>query len=406
MRHIRRMKMKAHKTGLFLGMGLLAALPASAAVFSGEALAADSSGVDIAELFYTYSGDNIVTQYYDPDEISSAGERRDKTYLAFLGLYQEDLDWNGIQELLAVQIRSSQENPAENQLVAEVYEYEGNKLQRVAQTELAGQVLEAELGRADVFVVNTDSGISLVCEHVEQSGIFSEEVEWNLGVFHYDGTQFVQDSRAEFSGANPEEAEVPEAWEALNHLGLYPQTLVGTAVADQVDPIQRICSVERYPVTDALTVQTFLDGQESQTMQYGETMFFSYVNQGLENKLPVEFVTDHGTAESAGQAREVSADGRDFVIPDSDSRLITEEDLNGLTEYEILLARNEIYARRGRIFQNEELSAYFGSKAWYQPTVPGNEFDENYAANVFNEFELRNIDTIVAYEKEHGFNQF
>lgn len=96
---------------------------------------------------------------------------------------------------------------------------------------------------------------------------------------------------------------------------------------------------------------------------------------------------------------------KDYIIPDSDSRYITDEDLTGLSDYEILLARNEIYARHGRIFVNEDLNSYFRSKSWYQPAVSGEDFTEEYAASVFNEYERANIDTIVKYEQAHNINQ-
>ena len=39
-----------------------------------------------------------------------------------------------------------------------------------------------------------------------------------------------------------------------------------------------------------------------------------------------------------------------------------------------MIARNEIYARHGRKFNDSELQAYFNSKSWYKGTVNPEDF--------------------------------
>ncbi|WP_050426150.1 YARHG domain-containing protein [Bradyrhizobium tropiciagri] len=57
----------------------------------------------------------------------------------------------------------------------------------------------------------------------------------------------------------------------------------------------------------------------------------------------------------------------DFIIPDSDSRLLTESDLKALSKDDLRIARNEIFARRGRYFNAPDLTARFSRFAWYVP---------------------------------------
>jgi len=57
----------------------------------------------------------------------------------------------------------------------------------------------------------------------------------------------------------------------------------------------------------------------------------------------------------------------DFLFPDSDSRLLAEGDLKTLSKDELRLARNEIFARRGRYFNSPDLTARFSKFAWYVP---------------------------------------
>ena len=71
--------------------------------------------------------------------------------------------------------------------------------------------------------------------------------------------------------------------------------------------------------------------------------------------------------------------------------------------------RNDLALQKYKLIApllNEDLDSYFRSKSWYQPTVSGSDFTEEYAASVFNDFERTNIDTIVKYEQAHNINQF
>ena len=57
-----------------------------------------------------------------------------------------------------------------------------------------------------------------------------------------------------------------------------------------------------------------------------------------------------------------------FIIPDSNTRYLTEDDLRGLTSDELEIARNEIYARHGYIFVSNEWKDFFVGRYWYTPT--------------------------------------
>ena len=61
------------------------------------------------------------------------------------------------------------------------------------------------------------------------------------------------------------------------------------------------------------------------------------------------------------------------------------------------IARNEIFARHGYIFNDEELSQYFNSTSWYDGTIPSDQFDMDA---VLNDFEKKNIELIERAENE------
>ena len=71
----------------------------------------------------------------------------------------------------------------------------------------------------------------------------------------------------------------------------------------------------------------------------------------------------------------------------SDQREYTLEELQDYPEEILYLALNEIYARHGYIFKNEDLQNYFMGQVWYVPFVEGENFNEE----VLNDFEKENL---------------
>ncbi len=59
--------------------------------------------------------------------------------------------------------------------------------------------------------------------------------------------------------------------------------------------------------------------------------------------------------------------GQGEMVPGSGSRLLTEEDLDDLSKAELFVARNEIFARHGRVFRSPVLRRHFERFSWYRP---------------------------------------
>lgn len=91
----------------------------------------------------------------------------------------------------------------------------------------------------------------------------------------------------------------------------------------------------------------------------------------------------------------------EYIIPDSDSRYLTRDELTSLTSQQCNYARNEIYARKGRKFHSIELQEYFATKEWYEPLYEPEYFDANIE-NFCNDYEIKNGEIILAYESEKG----
>ena len=85
-----------------------------------------------------------------------------------------------------------------------------------------------------------------------------------------------------------------------------------------------------------------------------------------------------------------------YLLPDSDTYYITEADISWMDDTELMLARNEFYARRGRRFVTRSIQNYFDRQAWYVGTIDPDDF----TSEMFNRYEQANVDFIVAYENK------
>lgn len=79
-----------------------------------------------------------------------------------------------------------------------------------------------------------------------------------------------------------------------------------------------------------------------------------------------------------------------YLLADSSRKYLKTDDLRGLSEDELVLARNEIFAKHGRLFKDAELNNYFNSKTWYRGFIAA----ENFSENQLNDFEKKNVELI------------
>ena len=88
------------------------------------------------------------------------------------------------------------------------------------------------------------------------------------------------------------------------------------------------------------------------------------------------------------QSEQQTGDASEYILPESNTRLLTESDLSGLTKEQLRLARNEMFARHGMIFGVEDLDSYFATKSWYQPTYTAEEFYDHVEMSLIEEKNL------------------
>lgn len=127
---------------------------------------------------------------------------------------------------------------------------------------------------------------------------------------------------------------------------------------------------------------------------------------GLRGGTSVRFTVDV-PADDADDAEEQTDDEQaapasdgDYVLADSDTRLYTADELESLSDWELEIARNEIYARHGREFSNEALREYFEGQPWYEPRYSAEEFDA--LDGVLNQTEVANAELILSIEQSRS----
>jgi hypothetical protein len=103
--------------------------------------------------------------------------------------------------------------------------------------------------------------------------------------------------------------------------------------------------------------------------------------------------TATASAKSTSSSTSLTSTSGDYVISNSSTRVISKSELTNLTPWQLKVARNEIYARHGRIFVHKDLQCYFATKSWYKE-------DPNFSESSLSTTENKNVATIQAYEQE------
>ena len=96
--------------------------------------------------------------------------------------------------------------------------------------------------------------------------------------------------------------------------------------------------------------------------------------------------------ENVREARDVSNVNEPLFA--TNKQYYTKENFENEPKLVIHLAKNEIYARHGYIFKNEDLYNYFMGCVWYNPTCKAEDFDDS----VLNEYEKANLEVLASMD--------
>jgi len=116
-----------------------------------------------------------------------------------------------------------------------------------------------------------------------------------------------------------------------------------------------------------------------------------------------EGVNPHVTALTVVIPAEVpgtpDSDPLQYFIENCHLQYLTRDDLDGFDAQMSRIARNAVYARSGRKFNDAELQNYFQQFDWYVPSVDPNQF----TTAMMNDCQIKNIELVTAYEREMGY---
>lgn len=101
----------------------------------------------------------------------------------------------------------------------------------------------------------------------------------------------------------------------------------------------------------------------------------------------------------AGVVRRMD-DPDDYALYDTHDKVFTAEELDSLTDFQLFVVRNEIFARYGRRFSDDTLAMYFDTKSWYVPLYDGEEFDQ--MPSPLTAAEKANCETLLALEQSRN----
>ena len=87
----------------------------------------------------------------------------------------------------------------------------------------------------------------------------------------------------------------------------------------------------------------------------------------------------------------------EYIIANVDKDIISLDSLRTLSDVDLILARNEIFARHGRRFNTTWIQEYFDKQSWYEGTIAPEDFDPD----VLNDVEHANVDRMQYVEKNH-----
>lgn len=110
-----------------------------------------------------------------------------------------------------------------------------------------------------------------------------------------------------------------------------------------------------------------------------------------------EYYEEDKFIEDEPEPKKKKKNKKSYVIAYSSDRKLTKNDLKNLSAEKLRLARNEVYARHGRLFNDEMLQGYFNNKKWYKGKIK----PENFSESILTDIERYNVSFILEYENSH-----
>lgn len=269
-----------------------------------------------------------------------------------------DFDGDGNEELLTYDMEKIDGDWA---VTASIYEQKDGQVQKADTKTLLEKAFSfCDSGDVRFFLkddkyICMDSGLSCF--------VIADGMQYAVKAYSYNGEKLVEMANEELQGSDFYEVghSMTEYVDQLNTMG-FSKTAAAVYDRDEL----RVCAADSGItfLSKILLHHSYLE--EDKTWAYDPYAYMEFV-EGEE-------------AEDA------------YVLPESNEKELSADELRDLGEDRLRIARNEIYARYGRSFQDEALAQYFQKKAWYCQS-------ETIDDTVLSETELANRDLIQQAEQ-------
>lgn len=144
------------------------------------------------------------------------------------------------------------------------------------------------------------------------------------------------------------------------------------------------------------------------TLEDGTALLFLRVSDsegkdmGYELMMVNEQLNSNGFQEDYLNEYDVTTD--EFYYPDLSERLWEYDELRDFDVTELSIARNQIYAKHGREFQDLFLRGVFERKSWYHAKITADEFSK-MQQDILTDIERENLETISQLEVNWGIRK-
>lgn len=314
------------------------------------ALHLNGSNLDGVSFTYTKTEDGMWQRSsLDDSPFQTAGN---------LDFVLRDFDGDGSEELLTYDMEKRDGDWA---VTASIYEQKDGQVQKADTKTLLEKAFSfCDSGDVRFFLkddkyICMDSGLSCF--------VIADGMQYAVKAYSYNGEKLVEMANEELQGSDFYEVghSMTEYVDQLNTMGF---SKTAAAVYDR--DVLRVCAADSGItfLSKILLHHSYLE--EDKTWAYDPYAYMEFV-EGEE-------------AEDA------------YVLPESNEKELSADELRDLGEDRLRIARNEIYARYGRSFQDEALAQYFQKKAWYCQS-------ETIDDTVLSETELANRDLIQQAEQ-------
>ena len=281
----------------------------------------------------------------------------------YMGALIKDISGDGVEDLVVVYSEDSG-------IYADIYTVEDSDIVTEQEKLQLLSIGEWDYNKAAVYLKNTKTGYNLVAESYTVVSHYADGVEVNINAYSCAKHKYISITDYSAAGSDIEQDTINSAIANATKAGLVNiTTAFDNMFLAQDSDVELIAG---------LTAQ--IDGE------FDYDAFINLDNYVYE-QAEIANLTESGIIQPDAQAaflEKISGSSEDaftgdYVFPMSDQVLLTEEDVAPILDDQekLSIARNEIYARHGRMFDTEWLQEYFNSKPWYEGIYNAADFDQN-----------------------------